>query len=697
MSGFPVKRTGVSSGAFRLTAIFLSAFALVSVEAVPGLRPGVTLANATELLRRAHAAGARTLSPAEVEKIQETFLQGLDPQGLYFMEPDLKELLSRPLDLGAMSAGNTLWLDAVIVRYRQRLQEALLLSKEAAASRPDYAGGELILYAPGKVRYAANLEGLRKRWKQIIQYRVLFQAYHAAGPAGEKPEQILQKREEEFRAAAARREAVIVQGVLLHPDGFEYSVCLGLLNEILLRYDPHTQLISSAEMQRFQTSLSSQAFSYGLVPSRSLSGETRIERLIPGGPAWKSGKLNKGDVVLEIRFPDDGRSLQAIDLGPAELDAAIGDPRSSRMILTVRKPGGLIERVLLVKEKLKNEENRISGFVLKGKSKIGYIYLPSFYQEWDQDNAPGCASDIAREILKLKREGIEGLIFDLRGNGGGSVREAVELAGIFIDQGPLFIQAGREKPLVVKDADRGTVYEGPLVLLLDGHSASASEIFASTMKDYNRAVIVGSPTFGKGTGQMILRAGSMGMRGEEYLKLTTNIYYNLYGLSHQFQGVKPDVPLPDLAGAAGERSLPNALRAPPIEKRAAFQKLPQLDLEDIAEESEDRVSSDRGFREIQAFGSDVQELLEESREVPLSPSKFVSYVQEVSAVFEKLERASTRRTSDYSVENHSFESEILQIDPFRRELNTEIRTHIQEDIFVEESYRVMRDVLDQLR
>jgi len=262
-------------------ALVLAVASLASVEAVPGLRPGVTLSNATELLRRAHASGARTFTASELANIQETFLQGLDPQGLYLLKPDIEELLSKPLDLSAMRAGSTVWLDLVLLRYGQRLQEALALSKEAAASKPDYnAGGELVLHAPGKARYAANQEDLRKRWKQIIRYRVLFQVYYAADPAGQKPEQTLLKREEEFRAAAARREAVIVQGILLHPDGFEYSVTLALLNEILLRYDPHTQLISSAEMQRFQTSLSAHAFSYGLVPSRSLSGETRIEHLV---------------------------------------------------------------------------------------------------------------------------------------------------------------------------------------------------------------------------------------------------------------------------------------------------------------------------------------------------------------------------------------------------------------------------------
>ena len=175
----------------------------------------------------------------------------------------------------------------------------------------------------------------------------------------------------------------------------------------------------------------------------------------------------------------------------------------------IKKPDGAERTVILLKEKMEedDEHNKVKSFLLKGSKTIGFISLPSFYQDWENENSGvnGCANDVAKEILKLKKENIEGLIIDLSYNGGGSMEEAVELSGIFIDFGPVGMQKGRDSKIyTLKDVNRGTIYDGPLMLMVNGYTASASEMVAGTLQDYHRAVIVGTPTYGKATAQVVL-------------------------------------------------------------------------------------------------------------------------------------------------------------------------------------------------
>ena len=264
----------------------------------------------------------------------------------------------------------------------------------------------------------------------------------------------------------------------------------------------------------------------------------------------------------------------------------------TRLVLKFRKKDGTTRIVLLRKEKIENEENIVKGFVLKGEKKIGYILLPAFYTEWENESGSSCANDVAKEIVKLKKENIDGLILDVRYNGGGSLGEAMEMIGIFVDEGPLMGQKQKaEKVIYLKDPNRGTIYNGPMALMVNGQSASASEILAASLQDYNRALIVGSNTYGKATMQQMMLLDTMTNRptqignAKDIVKITTGKLYRLSGETAQMNGVSPDIVLPDAFDGLDyrEKFSSFALPADKVAKNAYYKPLAALPVNELPE------------------------------------------------------------------------------------------------------------------
>ena len=330
---------------------------------------------------------------------------------------------------------------------------------------------------------------------------------------------------------------------------------------IALCYDPHTEYFPLTEKEDFESQLGQEQMVFGFTCNEEDDGSLKIENILPGSPAFKSGQINKGDKLLSVQWAD----KQPIDVssgGLKQLYDVLGMSNHDKATLKVKKQDGTERSVVLFKAKSEEtgEENKVKSFLLKGSRTIGFISLPSFYQDWENEGAgiKGCANDVAKEILKLKKENIEGLIIDLRYNGGGSMQEAIELSGIFIDAGPVGQDKGRDaKVYTMKDMNRGTIYDGPLVLMVNGYSASASEMVAGTLQDYHRAVIVGTPTYGKATAQVVLpmdttvdlQKNFTNIQSDSYLKITVSQLYRVNGTSAQATGVQPDVVLPDILQA----------------------------------------------------------------------------------------------------------------------------------------------------
>jgi carboxyl-terminal processing protease len=362
------------------------------------------------------------------------------------------------------------------------------------------------------------------------------------------------------------------------PFNFKYSgICIAK-HSLLLSIRTVLNM-PKADKENFEGELGQKSMRFGFTLEQEDEGVS-IHDLKPGSAAYKSGQLNPGDKIMSVQW-DDKQPIDVSEAGIEELSQIMDQSNYGKMTLTIKKADGVLRKVEMQKEIMESddEDDKVKSFLLKSAGySMGYISLPAFYTDWENEknNVKGCANDVAKAVLRLKKENINGLVVDLRYNGGGSLQEAVDLSGIFIDAGPVTqISTTGGKTYTLKDVNRGTVYDGPLVLLVNGASASASELVAGTLQDYHRAVIMGTRTYGKATGQVIMPLDSLtrpdashaGTMAQTFLKLTVDKLYRITGATAQGTGVIPDIQIPDLSDETmpHESSEPTVLLAPRIE------------------------------------------------------------------------------------------------------------------------------------
>jgi carboxyl-terminal processing protease len=323
------------------------------------------------------------------------------------------------------------------------------------------------------------------------------------------------------------------------------------VNAIVYQFDPHTFYFNADEKEDFDVDMSGNYAGIGARLQQKMDKISVVE-LISGGPAWRQNKLEVGDILLKVRQEDEENSVSIVGMRIKDAVKLIKGPIESSVILTIKKVDGQIIDLKIPRDIVQMEETYAkSSIVERLDSKYGLINLPKFYFDFDDYSERNAASDIKKEIIRLKEEGIEGLILDLRNNGGGGLKPAVDMAGLFIEEGPIVqVQSFEKKKEILKDRDRSIVWDGPLVILVNEFSASSSEILAAAMQDYKRAIIIGSKqTYGKGTVQNVLdlnrmiRSNTNGDMGA--FKFTIQKYYRINGGSVQLEGVKSDIVIPN--------------------------------------------------------------------------------------------------------------------------------------------------------
>lgn len=491
--------------------------------------------------------------------------------------------------------------------------------------------------------------------------------------------------------------------MLRNPQALENKVTTSFLQSIARVFDAHSDFFSARDFEDFRGALSTEDYYFGFTLGEDGKGNIVISALAPGGAAWKSGVLHVSDLLLAIKWEgEEAIDLSGMDIGDVN---RILDSNGSDMIeMTIRTVEGVEKQLTLRKEKLEAEQDVVQSFILQGDVKTGYIYLPDFYTRWDDEQEGGhCANDVAREIIKLKREGIEGLILDLRFNGGGSLYEARAMAGIFIDEGPLaVVSTAEQKGVLLKDMNRGTIYDGPLVIMVNGASASASEVLAGTIQDYNRGLIVGSRTYGKATGQNIFPLQADAARPDKnnlqskagYIKVTTQRLYRVTGKSAQQTGVIPDVVLPDIFMALQlrESAVPFTLPQDSIVKKTYFKPLQTPDRKTLRERSAQRISRHAGFQALQETLRKLQEEVRKNDE----PKSLVwkEYLKEAMA--EKTNQAVVDKKKEsgqsiYTVSNGLTKEQRLVLDDYARTINERWIDILATDIHLQETYQILMD------
>lgn len=653
---------------------------------------------------------ARPVDKVFNDKINNDFISTLDPVALFFTEEDVAIIKSYCPDLVNLDCSeNKYFMEYIVELYRNRLQETPdILDIVLSNSLNFHLKDTLFVADRGKTTYPVNLDGLEKNWNSYIRFQLLrhyMSGFKASDSTVIKNEDDFQLNLVELKADIRRREECRVNHLLNYPGGFSEYIFSIYLNTLTGSFDPHTNYFSLNDKEQFESSISKSKISFGADLEQNDNGEIVISRLIPGGPAWRSGELNPGDVLLNMSFPNkEPIDLLCSNLG--DITNIIYNSGASKVELTVRSKLGQVKTLNLKIESLASAENSVYSFILEGDKKIGYISLPGFYTEPDKDDPLGCASDLAIEIQKLSKDGIQGLMLDVRNNGGGSIVEAVDLAGIFIDSGPLCIYTSQhEKPTLIKDLNRGALYEGPLILLVNGYSASASEILGGMLKDYNRALIVGTPTFGKASGQLVIPLGEpgedsyyfFGSQPTDYIKITTTRYYRLNGCTHQALGLQPDITLPIHAGYARikESEYESAFINDTIQKDISFEPFPPFPLEILLNNSNERVSRNKNFNEFIAINDSIRPLYVKKIFIPLSFDSFYSDYTRNIGYYQQLDSLKATPGEHYTIMDNSTNKIVVESDSYKKEIHLELIKNLKKDFYLEESYLIMNDMINQ--
>lgn len=637
-------------------------------------------------------------------RVFKKYIKELDPEKAFFLKEDINTLkkFENRIDDEIKGAQTESFLVAGKL-FDQRMEEAALLYKEILAKPFEFNINEDIQLDEDKLDFTANASELKDRWRKKLKFSVL-ERYADLLEQREKnkgKEGFVVKSDEELEKEA--REKVIktydryfdrFRAKFNDDDKFNVFV-----NAITTTMDPHTEFFPPVDKRYFDEEMSGTFYGIGATLQYD-EGNIKITSIVTGSPAYKSGELQPGDVIQKVGQG----SAEPVDLtGYSVTDAVkvIRGKQGTEVRLTVKKADGTFKVVSLKREKIVQDEAYArSAIVNESGSKIGYIFLPEFYANFDDPNGNRSFTDVAKEVNKLKEEKVDGIVIDLRNNGGGSLYDVVQMAGLFIDEGPIVQVKDRDsKPTVLKDKDRNVLYNGPLAVMVNEFSASASEIFAAAIQDYGRGIVIGSTsTYGKGTVQRNIGLGenAYSMSNSELgtIKLTLQKFYRINGGSTQMRGVASDIVIPDNLEylKLREKDDPDALPWDEIGKASYDQWKPGYDLATIKQLSNQRVENDPAFKVIQ----ETTEWLSKQNEKPrsLNIEKYKEYQKTIIATSKQLESLLKLKTPLNVVslpkEVNRWADDKAKQDRFNNWLKDR-----QNDIYLDQAVKVVNDIISQ--
>jgi len=654
--------------------------------------------------------------------VYEDFIDIIDPTKRYFLASDIREFEQYKYQIDDQIKNTDIsFFNLVYQRLMKRMDEAKVIYTNILKEPFDYTLAEEIGVDYKEEPYASNKKQLKERWRKQLKYNALgvydgklkiknSSFMEGVAEGGDLASANISIEENKADAELKNMSIAEVEAASRETtkntldDFFDFVSDLErkdwfvqYVNTIVDEFDPHTYYFAPDEKEKFDIGMSGKFEGIGARLQKKPEG-AKIVEIISGGPVWRGKSLEVGDEILKVGQEGD----EPINIVGMRLDDAIKlikGPKGTIVDLTVRKVDGTVDVVSITRDVVELEESYAkSATVIKDARKYGIINLPKFYVDFDDYSERNAATDVAKEVERLKEAGAEGLILDLRDNGGGSLKTVVEMAGLFIKDGPIVqVKSSGQRKEIHEDKDERIQWDGPLVIMVNELSASASEILAAAMQDYKRAVVIGSKqTFGKGTVQNVIPLDNI-VRSNEHgdlgaIKLTTQKFYRINGGSTQLEGVKSDIVVPDRYSYIdlGERDQENPLAWDKITPADYEVWNGYIDYETTIEKSMARMAGNAQIKLIEENAKWVRDQQDESV-VSLNYDKYKT-TQEAnkkqSNYFKKLRDYDSKLT----FESLKYEEELFTKDAILREKRNRWHTDLAKDVYIEEAINVLQDL-----
>ncbi|MDB5048076.1 MAG: hypothetical protein JWO30_1147 [Fibrobacteres bacterium] len=691
--------------------------------------------------------GSWHYSPPKIDdafsrKVYALQIKRMDPQKRFLVQEDIDSLSRFETDIdNELSQGTTTFFEASSALLRRRMLEAQALTVTVLEGPLDLNQDDSLPMDPEKQSWAKSKDELRQRWSRLLKYQILTHIQDVketkekekekdkpkedgkekGGKAPEKTKESAKAKDTSKSADKAKTVALIAKSATpeeQEKDAREYvkrslhrlfermlkedklEKVSSYLNTVSNSHDPHTEYFKPEAKEDFDLSMTGTLEGIGAV-LREDDGYIKVVSIVPGSASWRQKELKAEDKILKVAQG----SEEPVDLVEASVNEAvrlIRGRKGTEVRLTVQKPSGRVQVIAITRDVVVVEETYAKSAIMtpaSGKKKIGYINLPAFYHDFNNSRGRTASADVRDELEKLKAENVDGIVLDLRNNGGGALDDAVKMAGLFFKSGPVVqIKDQKGNTTVLNDQDTDITYDGPLVVMINTFSASASEIVAAALQDLGRAVILGTDTtFGKGTVQSMLDLDAYlppafaSMRPMGSLKLTIQKFYRINGGTTQYKGVVPDILIPDAYSnlEVGEKNLDypmpwdtvSSLSYPKWSKN-------KVDLATLKKKSQARLKADPFAQKL----ADLSDRLQKQRERTYLSLQKSKYFQEQETARKETEKFEAVQKENVNLKVSPLALARPAADSLDDEKEKKWREALAKDFYLREAVNVLGDM-----
>ena len=638
------------------------------------------------------------------EKVFNTFLENLDPYKRYFYASDIEEFSEYKYSIDdAFKTPNLDFFDLVYERYKKRMSESEKIFNNILSNPFDFSKDEVCECDFEVLNYVQTNEELYDRWRKLLKIYVIENYHNEIEDDLRKLEKdslfqirnidLIEKDTRESLSETMIQNYKFVSEEMQRSDWFSVYV-----NSFVSQYDPNTSYLDPESKDRFDVDMSGNYAGIGARLQKKID-KVEITEVISGGPAWRDNTLEKGDAILKVRQDDEEEPVSILTMRLSEAVKLIKGEKGTKVHLTVKKVDGSISEVTVKRDIVQLEETYIkSSIVKKDNNNYGIINIPKFYIDFDNQSNRDAAKDLKTEIERLKEQGIKGLVIDLRNNGGGALKTVVDMAGMFIKNGPVVqVKYFDKEKQVLSDRDRSILWTGPLVILVNEGSASASEILAAAMQDYKRAIIIGgNQTWGKGTVQNVFPLNRM-VRGNTNgdlgaLRYTTQKYYRINGGSVQLEGVKSDINVPYRYKYLdfGEKDSENPLEWDEIDDVDYTTWQSNFDFDQAIQKSKDRMSNNEYLKLVDENAKWIK-TVRDDKLINLNYDNFKKELEENLSETKKFD-ALNDFSMDFNFKSLPYEVDLIEKDSVLGIKRKRWHKSLNKDVYIEEALNVLSDL-----